>query len=125
MVIAFLNRSLYTRPKNGTEVRADRRGLPLIIPPSLRYFIRLCRDTSNPEAVLVTRAVLTVLSVYRVIGVKGVPDLSTIIAPFSGISPIFTEGEVNSVSQYFPKIRLGSLTWTLSENAGPNGPKAT
>lgn len=125
MVIAFLNRSLYTRPTDGTEVRADRRGLPLIIPQSLRYYIRQGRDTSNPEALLVTRAVLTCLSVYRVIGVKGVPDFSSITDPFTGISPVFTSGEVNSVARLFPKIRLGGLTWTLSENAGPNGPKAT
>lgn len=125
MVIAFLNRSLYTRPQGGTEVRADRRGLPLIIPQALRYYIRLCRDTDNPEALLVTRAVLTVLSIYRVIGVKGVPDLSSITDLFSGITPILTSGEVSSVARLFPKIVLGGLTWTLSESAGPNGPKAT
>jgi len=125
MVIAFLNHSQYTLPKGGTEVRKDRRGLPMIVPGKLRVHFRLARDEGAFPSILVTRAVLTVLSFYRVISFRQKPDLSSIIGSFTGVSPLFLTEELVKVMALFPKVQLGKPSWFISESAGPNGPKAT
>jgi hypothetical protein len=125
MVIAFLNHSLYTLPKGGTEARKDRRGLPLIVPGKLRHHIRLARDEGAWYSVLVTRAVLTILSFYRVITFVTKPSLSSITDKFDGIDPLFPSGELDKVLAMFPTVKLGKPTLFISESAGPNGPKAT
>jgi hypothetical protein len=121
MVIALLNHSLYQLPKGGTEARKDRRGLPTIIPGPLRYHIRLARDEGHRGSILITRAVLTVLSFYRVMAYVAKPSLSTITDGFKGADPLFPSGELDAVLALFPKIRLGKPTLFTSESAGPNG----
>jgi hypothetical protein len=125
MVIAFLNHSLYTLPKGGTEARKDRRGLPTIVPGKLRHHIRLARDEGVWYSVLVTRAVLTILSFYRVMSYSTKPSLKSITDSFGGVDPLFPSGELGVVLTLFPKVSLGKPTLFISESAGPNGPKAT
>jgi hypothetical protein len=57
---------------------ASRRGLPLIIPGSLRLLI----EAKDPR---VTKGVLTVLSVFRVMPAQPKLKLETITSPFSGL----------------------------------------
>lgn len=125
MVIAVFNQDQYQRPEGGVEVRKDRRGLPLIVPGKLRHQIRLARDEGGWISILITRAVLTVLSFYRVLSYSTKPDLAAITSPFSGVDPLLSEGELGVVRERFGKLQLGKASLFISESAGPNGPKAT
>lgn len=58
---------------------ASRRGLPLIVPGSLR----LRMEARDPVTI---RIVLTFLSVFRIIKCKGVLKLGTITGPFTGLT---------------------------------------
>jgi len=66
---------------------ASRRGLPLIIPGVIRLQI----EADNP---VVIRAVLTILSVYRIIKYPGSLKLATITDPFKGLSETLDKVEV-------------------------------
>jgi len=59
-------------------------GLPRMIPGPLRSKLRL----KDPKSI---RVVLTVLSVFRVIDIKGQLKLSTITDPFKGQSQSFSQ----------------------------------
>lgn len=64
-------------PAMGGVRVASRRGLPLIIPGTLRLLIE-AGDTK------MMRVVLTYLSIYRIIKYPGVLKLATIYSPFTG-----------------------------------------
>lgn len=124
-VVAYLNHAARAPKAHSVGVRLSRAGLPTIIPGPLRHSIMQFRLLGGLKDGLVTRAVLTVLSFYRVLNFKALPNLATITAPFDGVSPWFNQVELDKVITLFEKARLGSLTWSISESAGPNGPRAT
>jgi len=66
-----------------------RDGLPVIIPFQLRQKIGVDLE--------ITRLILTILSVYRVIESTSKMKLSTITDPFNGISPILDKPSMNLV----------------------------
>jgi hypothetical protein len=76
---------------------ATRRGLPLIIPGTLRLLI-------EKEDVPTIRVVLTILSMYRIITIPGVVKISTITSPFNGLSEVLLKDEI--------KAALSQLEWT-------------
>lgn len=125
LVLGFLNHSSYTKPQKGVQVSVGKSGLPLIIPARLRFFIARFRDAGNFHDRTVLRIVLSILSFYRVLQFKALPDLSTITGAFTGVSASFAPAELRSVLTMFKLKVTGDLSWTISEAAGPNGPKAT
>jgi hypothetical protein len=124
-VIAFLNHSVRISPQGAPRVKRSRAGLPTIIPGPLRFVILRFRAEGAMKDQLLTRIVLTVLSVYRVINFVAVPNFGTVTDPFNGVSPLLALGELVKVMALFPKARVGSVTWLVSESSGPNGPRAT
>lgn len=75
-------------PQKDGEVRVkSRRGLPTIIPGSLRLLIE-ARDSRT------IRAILTILSVFRIIKYPGQLKIETITEPFKGLSDTLPLGEV-------------------------------
>jgi len=105
------------------RVKRDLHGLPTIIPLELRLVIR---DRSHPDWIKVVKATLTALSIFRTFPTKVEPKLSTIIAPFTGLSRTLNSVEIAEVLKVM-KIRIysGRFKGFISENAGPNGSKAT
>jgi hypothetical protein len=125
IVLGFINSSPVTAQKAGVEVRVSRAGLPTIIPGALRKSILAFKFEGGYRNTLVLRAVLTILSCYRVINFTARPNLSTITGAFTGVSPLLDVIELGKVVSLFQIGKLGSLHWGVSESAGPNGPKAT
>jgi hypothetical protein len=123
--IAFLNHKSRPFTKGAISVRLSRAGLPTIIPGLLRSVIIRFRREGGLRDRLVTRTVLTVLSMYRVLNFVSKPNLATITDPFNGISPLLDINELGRVLSLFPRMRLKGLHWNISESAGPNGPRAT
>jgi len=127
LVLAFLNNQKITPQKGDLMVGCGKSGLPLVIPGILRRLIVSFRELGTVKGRLVTRAVLTVLRFNEVLQFKALPDLSTITGGFTGIGASFSTLELRTVLRLFkfPTGGLPGLTWTVSESAGPNGPKAT
>jgi len=74
-----------------TGVRvASRRGLPLILPGSLRLQL----ESGDPTVV---RVVLTLLSIFRIFKYPGSIKLSTITEPFYGITDVVNKIEAERV----------------------------
>jgi len=91
-------------------------GLPKIIPGSLRSQMRM----GDLE---ITRAVLSVFAVYRIIKIPGKLKLSTILDPFKGQSQTLPEYELRVASGElfgFNKLRLQPIDYKLLGTAGPN-----
>jgi hypothetical protein len=66
-------------------VKTDKHGFPVIIPKLLRDSI-LFKELPTHKRKKLIGALLTCLSIHRVFPTKVDPDLSTIIAPFNGLS---------------------------------------
>jgi len=93
-------------------------GLPTIIPGSLRLLIR-AGDSST------IRAVLTLLSVYRVISIPVQLKLGTITDPFKGQSETLPKYElIKAVREITNRILVNKLRIDLNVlqlgSAGPN-----
>jgi len=123
-LICWLGNEKYVQGK--TLISLTNSGLPKIIPIYLRELIRgvkLDRDSSK----LVFRAVLTALSVYRVIGFAPIYKWETITDPFKGSTQTIPEMELRRVLAHMPSLR--SLRkpdfLKISESSGPNYPRAT
>jgi hypothetical protein len=107
-------------PPKGIRVRVNRHGLPVIIPRNLRVLLG-----TVGESVIVTRVVLTCLSIFRVFPTNVKPDLASIIEPFSGLSrTIVIDRVVKKFVGHF-KISFGKVTGFISESAGPISKRAT
>lgn len=90
MVVAHLSgRPVLHSHEDGVWV-ANTRGLPKIIPGSLRLLI-------EAGDVVTIRVVLTILSFYRVISIPGKLKLSTITDGFKGVSTTLQPIEVSLV----------------------------
>jgi hypothetical protein len=125
IVLGFVNSAPVTPQKGGVEVRVSRAGLPTIIPGVLRKAILAFKFEGGYRNTLTLRAVLTILSFYRVMNFVAKPNIGTITGAFEGVSPLLDVIELGKVLPLFKIGKLGSLHWGISESAGPNGPKAT
>jgi hypothetical protein len=96
---------------------ATRRGLPLIIPGDLR--VRM--ETNNIGTI---RAVLSLLTVYRVINCASTLKLETITAPFKGITDRFTSLELDKGFRMLSlenRLRIEENKFLIpSVKSGPN-----
>lgn len=82
LVVMFLAGTPDTTFRDGkVRVRKNRYGLPVIIPSNLRVLL----GTSG-KSVIITKAILTCLNIYRQFPTRVKPDLSSILEPFSGIN---------------------------------------
>lgn len=123
--VQFIAGQQYVR--NNIPIKLSKTGLPKIIPGPLRTRIALIKKgVETQESLLILRAVLSILQVYRTIKVPGlVAEISTVTGPYTGtVQTLFKE--VKAVSAYFPKlsVRKGN-SWSISETSGPNSPLAT
>jgi hypothetical protein len=103
-------------------------GLPSIIPGPLRMKIR----DGDPVTI---RAVLTLLSLYKLLKCRPKLKLNTITDPFTGISKVLNPIRVKQVTELLPKVyhypsekwifgKKGYCHTIVSSNAGPNAKKA-
>jgi len=101
-------------------------GLPKFIPGPLRKKIRIGDPVS-------TRAVLTLLSLYKILMCKPKLKLNTITDPFSGVVKVLNPILVKKVIALLPKTtkygrtvigKAGYIRTLVSSNAGPNHRKA-
>jgi len=125
IMIHFVNRSQYIRNQSGVIVRLSRSGLPMIIPFAIRKILSGNLEGMTAVGLLHLRCTLTILSFYRVLQFRQLPDLSSITEEFSGTFKVLGSEEVALVVSWFPRVRLGSIVWGVSESVGPNGPRAT
>jgi hypothetical protein len=89
-------------------------GLPKILPSSLRDSIR-ARETKE------IRAILTIVSLFRVLQCEPLPKLETITSPFKGMAPDLPKYEVMSVLKDLkPLVKTFENTLHISMAAGPN-----
>jgi hypothetical protein len=132
---------LTTRALAGTPdftpifIKRDKYGLPTIIPGPIRIMLRDFCDAGTISSQVQRRVViatLTILSVFRTFGVKVLPSLATIRAPFSGMFKTLPKDELtlalNSMSTMkgkLPKLSIKSFSPLVSQKAGPNGRFAT
>lgn len=125
--VQFLAGQKYEYNPTAVHIKLDKSGLPVIIPKPLRNLIRsikLGKPTTVP--MMTARCVLSILSVWRTIRVKGtVPDLSTVTAPYTG-TVTSLRMEIGVVSRWFPKLRVREGgSWNILESSGPNAPLST
>lgn len=121
--VRLIHHWIADRPEISREVGvrvATRRGLPTIIPGILR--LRM-----EAKELVVIRAVLTILSVFRIIKYPGTLKLETITNPFTGASKTLPAIEIALTwKRFFPFIpnipirSLGLDRPLLLKSAGPN-----
>lgn len=125
-VICWAGTEEYTAPVNGVRIQLSRAGLPVIIPAYLRTRMYSMRTRSSSEGWLITKVVLTILSVYRVIGCPPKLKLSTITGPFTGVVRTLPHAELCRAIHSLRLPRLKSPDFSIiSESSGPNYPRAT
>jgi len=89
-------------------------GLPKLVPGELRTLIR----SADPVTI---RAVLSVLSVFRIMKVRSTLKLETIVAPFTGACMTMPVWELNRVLKMLPKrFHLKPSSFLALNSAGPN-----
>lgn len=89
-------------------------GLPKILPSALRNFIR-SRDRKE------TKAILTILSIYRIIKSSPKLKLETITAPYTGVDSPLSSWEIyNFARSVLPRMKLFDSRFVMSMSAGPN-----
>jgi len=103
-------------PNNEQRLALSRDGLPKCIPHSIRTQVR-------DGNVKIIQALLSLLTVYRVIPLKGKLKLATITKEFSGLSTTLQLQRLQYVHSLFPKVRVpsGLLDLLPLRTAGPNG----
>jgi hypothetical protein len=105
------------------SVRCSRRGLPLLIPGELR---RLILERGDGVSRLVFKAVVTILSVYRVMGLRPIRKVGSIIDPFTGSCQTLPARELRRVIALLPRVKPKlSAGWHFSRSAGPSLNNAT
>lgn len=106
------------------RVKRDAKGYPTIIPKPLRSILI---DRDHIEHIRITKAVFTVLSVFRTFATKVKPSMDNLILPFNGLA---RELNYSELARALKAMKLYSLRYRpfrgfISESAGPNGKKAT
>jgi len=124
-VICWAGNETYSVPPKGVRISLSRAGLPVIIPTALRVRMYQMKRSST-EGWLITKVVLTVLSVYRVIGCPPILKIGTITGPFTGQVRSLPSEELRRALNNIRLPRLKSPDFTIvSESSGPNYPRAT
>jgi len=93
------------------------KGLPKWIPGPLRIKIR------NNDPVTI-RAVLSVLTLYKILDCKPKLKINSITDPFTGFSRTINPLKLAAVAEWFPKGTFSKSHTIISVNAGPNHKKA-
>jgi len=93
------------------------KGLPRFIPGPLRILLRK-RDQ------VTIRAVLSVLTLYKLLKCKPNLKINSITDPFSGFSRTINPLKLKAVAEWFPKGSHCMSHTIVSVNAGPNHKKA-
>jgi len=103
------------------RVRVDHNGLPVIIPFPIRKLLSLEEEHGK-----ITRAVLTLLSIFRVFPTKVKPDFTSITGEFTGLSQSL-DGIAKLAKEFTRgfRFKISKVSGFISESAGPNGKKAT
>jgi hypothetical protein len=125
-IVCWLGNEKYVR--SSIFISITGKGLPRLIPLNLRKLMIVGKLHGSYEGKLVIRAVLTVLSIYRVMGAKPIVKLDTITAPFKGSSPILPLYEIDEALHWLgiKSLRLQRPNiFHISESSGPNYAKAT
>jgi hypothetical protein len=109
-----------------TLVSLSAAGLPKILPIILRKELSAFK-VGSIRGNLVLRAVLTALSVYRVIGFAPIYKWETITGPFTGSTTVLPQFEIDRVVAHIRPIKhLKKPNFLrISESSGPNYPRAT
>lgn len=127
-VVCWGGNEKFRTSKGAPYISITGRGIPKIIPPYLRYYMIQMKTCSSEEGKVIYRAVLTVLSIFRVIGCYPKVKLGTITQPFTGVTLELPEWEIKKVIDLFKvPIKITKLPnpMTIVESAGPNYAKAT
>jgi len=125
-IVCWLGNETYVRSKIYVSITG--KGLPKLLPLTLRKSMIVGKLHDNIEGKVIIRAVLTVLSIYRVMGAKPILKLDTIIAPFKGTSPTLPQYEIEKALHWLglKSLRLQKPDiFMISESSGPNYAKAT
>nr|DBA06982.1 TPA_asm: RNA-dependent RNA polymerase [Mitovirus cefi 1] len=111
------NIELHKNPK--IFVKLDKNQFPAIIGKDITNSIL---KSGRTNYILLTVAVLTVLSVFRVLPTKVKPEISTIIEPFTGIGESLSSELISKALKQLKIKRIGNLKLKLkgSLKAGPN-----
>jgi len=97
------------------------RGLPRIIPAQIRLAMIQWKTEDSLSGFAVIRCVLTVLSLYRVIGVKAPVNLGTIISPFKGVYQTMDSNVISAIASWLKVgLVIKPVSLFISESSGPN-----
>lgn len=104
------------QPNNEQRVALTNDGIPKCIPHALRILVR----EGHVDTI---KALLALVTVYRVIPIKGKLKLKTIVSPFSGLSTTLQRDRLIYVYNLLPKVSKpkGLLDLLPLRTAGPNG----
>lgn len=124
IVSRYLAGQDHTILPNGIGISLDRTGLPTIIPLSLRKILHNA-DLIKDRKIIV--CILTILSMFRVFPTSPVPELDTIVSPFSGLiksfDSFFIKRALQDLSIHTLKIKSPSLL--KLETCSPNSVKSS
>lgn len=128
VLVCWAGNEKYVPTVKSATVSVTRQGLPGIIPVILRSIILQLKTNDSIGSRIVFRAVLTVLSCYRVIGCYPKFKLDSIVSGFTGVSPTIPKEELRLFCNTLPKVLTLSGIPNLkkiNESSGPNYAKAT
>jgi len=111
----------YAYAPNGNIGVSCVRGLPRIIPAQIRLAMIQWKTEDSLSGFAVIRCVLTVLSLYRVIGVKAPVNLGTIISPFKGVYQTMDSNVIRAIASWLKVgLVIKPVSLFISESSGPN-----
>jgi len=125
ILICFINHSQYVRQPGVPIVKIDKNGLPTLIPSDIRLILLKFISVGGFYNTLVLRCTLTMLSYFRVLQFKNLPNISSVTDGFTGISQSLELSEILFVSKWFPRFIYKDCEISIAESVGPNGPKGT
>jgi len=111
--------------KGAPWFKRTKSGLPKILPVGIRAII-LNGHLIHDRRIFI--AILSLISIFRVIGFKVEPDLSTIVAPFTGSKKSFDILELSLALRNLlgsKSLDIGNIKSFILETSGPNGFRST
>lgn len=126
MTTYFLANYKVAKGANAPSVKCDSNGLPTIIPSVLRRDLVSFKERGLVYRKGIVVCILTLLSIFRVVGYKVKPNLASILKPFKGTTRSFDSSLLKLALKQLSirTLKLSDPILLVIEKASPNASKS-